>query len=142
MHRMLVPYDGSDASVRALDHAIATARAAGAVSIHLVTAHEPPMVYGEIAVYVAQDKLEAFAKRHTDEILAPARATLAASGVPFTEAVLIGPVAESIARAATESGSDVIVMGTRGLGAIGNLLMGSVATKVVHLATVPVTLVK
>ncbi|MEI7446781.1 MAG: universal stress protein [Burkholderiales bacterium] len=142
MHRMLVPYDGSDAAVRALDHAIATARAAGAVSIHLVTAHEPPMVYGEIAVYVSQDKLEAFQARHTEQVLAPARATLAASGVPFTEAVLIGPVAESIAKAATESGSDVIVMGTRGMGAIGNLLMGSVATKVVHLASVPVTLVK
>jgi nucleotide-binding universal stress UspA family protein len=139
---MLVPYDGSEAAVRALDHAIATARAAGEVSIHLVTAHEPPMVYGEIAVYVSQDKLEAFRVQHAEQILAPARATLAASGVRFTEAVLIGPVAESIAKAATDSGSDVIVMGTRGLGAIGNLLMGSVATKVVHLATVPVTLVK
>jgi nucleotide-binding universal stress UspA family protein len=36
----------------------------------------------------------------------------------------------------------MIAMGTRGMGTIGNLLMGSVATKVVHLASVPVTLVK
>ena len=36
---------------------------------------------------------------------------------------------------------DEIVMGTRGLGRVGNLLMGSVATRVVHLAEVPVTLV-
>jgi nucleotide-binding universal stress UspA family protein len=33
-------------------------------------------------------------------------------------------------------------MGTRGMGAIGNLVLGSVATKVIHLTEVPVTLVK
>ncbi|MFN5167526.1 MAG: universal stress protein [Pseudomonadota bacterium] len=37
---------------------------------------------------------------------------------------------------------DGIVMGSRGMGALGNLAFGSVATKVVHLADVPVTLVK
>jgi nucleotide-binding universal stress UspA family protein len=36
----------------------------------------------------------------------------------------------------------MIVMGTRGQGAVGNLLLGSVATKVIHLSKVPVTLVK
>ncbi len=39
-------------------------------------------------------------------------------------------------------GVDVIVMGTRGMGALANLALGSTATKVVHLAEVPVTLVK
>ena len=33
-------------------------------------------------------------------------------------------------------------MGTRGMGAMGNLILGSVATKVIHLVDVPVTLVK
>ena len=41
-----------------------------------------------------------------------------------------------------ELNCDGIVMGTRGMGAIGNLVMGSVATKVVHLTKLPVTLVK
>jgi nucleotide-binding universal stress UspA family protein len=39
-------------------------------------------------------------------------------------------------------GVDQIVIGSRGLGAIGKLVLGSVATKVAHLARVPVTLVK
>jgi nucleotide-binding universal stress UspA family protein len=34
------------------------------------------------------------------------------------------------------------VMGTRGMSAIGNLVAGSVATKVIHLTKLPVTLVK
>jgi nucleotide-binding universal stress UspA family protein len=37
---------------------------------------------------------------------------------------------------------DQVVIGSRGLGAIGRLVLGSVATKVAHLARVPVTLVK
>ena len=37
---------------------------------------------------------------------------------------------------------DAIVMGTRGMTVLGNLVLGSVASKVVHLSSVPVTLVK
>jgi nucleotide-binding universal stress UspA family protein len=33
-------------------------------------------------------------------------------------------------------------MGTRGMGAVPNLLLGSVASKVVHLVDIPVTLIK
>ncbi|MDP1900390.1 MAG: universal stress protein [Rubrivivax sp.] len=47
-----------------------------------------------------------------------------------------------LARRADELGCDGIVMGTRGMTAIGSVVMGSVATKVVHAANVPVTLVK
>ena len=56
--------------------------------------------------------------------------------------MLIGPVAETIARTALGQNCDGIVMGTRGLGAAAGALLGSVASQVVHLADVPVTLVK
>ena len=45
-------------------------------------------------------------------------------------------------RLAAERGVDCIVMGTRGMNALGGLLLGSVAQRVVHLASVPVMLVK
>ena len=47
-----------------------------------------------------------------------------------------------IADSAEREGCDAIVMGTRGMGSIGSLMLGSVATKVVHLTKLPVTLVK
>ena len=50
--------------------------------------------------------------------------------------------AETVDRVAREVGAHQIVMGTRGLGNLGNLFLGSVATKVVRLTRVPVTLVK
>lgn len=59
-------------------------------------------------------------------------ATLAAEGQP----------AHEIARAAADCVADAIVMGTRGMNALGGLLLGSVAQRVVHLATVPVMLAK
>ena len=48
-----------------------------------------------------------------------------------------GPVAETIDRIARETVADQIVMGTRGLGRLRGLLLGSVATQVVHLADIP-----
>lgn len=54
----------------------------------------------------------------------------------------IGAAAETIDRVVRELGADQLVTGTRGLGSLGNLFLGSVAAKVVQLADVPVTLVK
>ena len=56
--------------------------------------------------------------------------------------MLLGDPAEKIAQFAKRGGFDKIVMGTHGRGGITAMLMGSVATKVLHHATVPVTLVK
>ena len=51
-------------------------------------------------------------------------------------------MAETIARVAADIDADEIYMGTRGLGSVASLFMGSVATKVLHLTELPVTLVK
>ena len=53
-----------------------------------------------------------------------------------------GQIAETIVRIAREEQVDQIIMGTRGLSAIRGLLLGSVSTQVLHLADVPVTLIK
>jgi nucleotide-binding universal stress UspA family protein len=53
-----------------------------------------------------------------------------------------GPVAATIDRVAREEGVAQIVMGTRGLGGVGGLLLGSVGTQLLHLSDVPVTFVK
>jgi nucleotide-binding universal stress UspA family protein len=53
----------------------------------------------------------------------------------------VGDVASSIVEHAQKSGCQLICMGTRGMTALSNMLLGSVATKVIHLAHVPVVLV-
>jgi nucleotide-binding universal stress UspA family protein len=142
MSKMLVPIDGSENSMRALLHAIQWVRAQQTASIHVVHAHEEPDIYGEIAVYVSSEKMAALQRQMSEARLAEAEEVLKSAGVPYTKAVLVGHIAEEIAKCASELGCNGIVMGTRGMTAFEGLVMGSVAVKVVHAATVPVTLVK
>jgi nucleotide-binding universal stress UspA family protein len=107
-----------------------------------VNAHEPPIVYGEIAVYLPEVTAKALQRRHSEDILQPAVETAKAAGVRFVSKILVGDVPKALVTYAEEKGCDGIVMGTRGMGAVGNLLLGSVATKVIHLTRLPVTLVK
>lgn len=142
MYKILVPIDGSDNALRAVKYAVHVAKEHKAASIHLVTVHPEPVVYGEIAIYVDRNKVEEAQREHAQALLQPAAKVAAASGVDFAEEILVGDAAASIVQRAEELECDVIVMGTRGLGAWGNLALGSVATKVVHLTKLPVTLVK
>lgn len=140
--KLLVPVDGSENAMRALRHAIVLAKSSSASSIHVVTAHEEPIVFGEVAVYVSREKIAELQRNQSEGPLSMAVQVLEAAGVAHTREILEGPIAQTIARRAEELGCDGIVMGTRGMTALGGLLMGSVATKVIHASKVPVTLVK
>ena len=142
MHKVLVPIDGSDSSMRALQYAIRLAKENTMTELHIVNAHEPPIVYGEIAVYLSEEKAGEFQRLHSEDILKPAIEMAQVAGVRFASDILVGNIAKVISQRAEEIGCDSIVMGTHGMGAIANLLMGSVATKVIHLTHLPVTLVK
>ncbi len=142
MRKLLVPIDSSENSMRALDFALGVARDNGPVELCLVIAQEKPIVYGEVEVYLSTEKAEAMLREHAQELLRPAIEKAKAASVAYTTAVLVGDIAPSIVRHAEEAGCSSIVMGTHGRTAIGSLLMGSVAMKVVHLSKLPVTLVK
>jgi nucleotide-binding universal stress UspA family protein len=140
--RLLVAVDGSANSLRAVQYAIELAREAKSLSIHLVTAHEEPRLYGEIAVYVTAEKMAELQRRAAERAMEDAEELIKHAPVTYTREILVGPVAAVIAQRADELGCDGVVIGTHGMSAICNLLMGSVSTKIVHFANVPVTLVK
>lgn len=143
MKNLLVPFDGSESAGRALDHAIALARATAA-RVHAIHVYEEPAAYalGEVAVYFPRDELTSYLREASEALRDAAAARLRAAGVPCVAESRVGPVAESIVEYARAQHCDAIVMGTHGRSALAGLLMGSVATRVVHLAPVPVTLVK
>jgi nucleotide-binding universal stress UspA family protein len=142
MHKLLIPIDGSDNAARALAYALDLAKTNAPIALHLVTVHPEPVIYGEIQVYVPREKMEKLQREHSEDILGPAVEAAKSAGVPFTSEILVGDTASMIVNRANELNCDSIVMGTRGMSAIGNLVMGSIATKVVHLTKLPVTLVK
>ena len=139
---ILVPFDGSESAMRALHLAIERARENPQGRVHLVTVHPPLRVYGEIQVYVGDKKAAEMAAQYNRELLEPAEHVLRASGVAFASSTEEGDAAEKIVECAKAVEAGEIVMGSRGLGRIAGLVMGSVTTKVVHLTQIPVTLVK
>jgi nucleotide-binding universal stress UspA family protein len=141
MKKILLPVDGSPNSDRAVRHAIALAQAVASLEIYLLNVQEPIDAW-EVRRFLPAAEIEAMQESAGGDALKSARALLDAAAVAYHPEVRIGPVPETIATAAAEHGCDAIVMGTRGHGGVDNLVLGSVATKVVHLSGVPVTLVK
>ena len=141
MRKALVPVDGSPNSDRAVRHVITLAGTCPSMDVLLINV-QPEIDDVLVRRFLKKEEIEAMLESKGGDALQSARALLDAAGIRYTPQVLIGPVAETIARAALEHNCDGIVMGTRGLGAVAGILLGSVATKVIHLADVPVTLIK
>ena len=143
MLKLLLPVDGSETSLRAVDFAVRKKDwYKDPVEIHLVSV-QPPLPFGSrVSSILGHDKVEQY---HRDEAMAAlkhAMQKLDAAGAKYFHHICVGEPAEMIAQFAREKGCDQIVMGTRGLGSTSSLLLGSVATKVIHLSEAPVLLVK
>ena len=141
MNTLLVAFDGSASALRALRHAIGLTRDCPPRSIHLVTAHEEPVVFDEIA-FIPYEQLAELNRQQSERVLEGVEALLKESGIPYRPEIVVGSISHRIAERADELGCEGIVMGTHGRTPIASLLMGSVASKVIHHANVPVTLVK
>jgi nucleotide-binding universal stress UspA family protein len=74
--------------------------------------------------------------------LSTAETSLSASNIPFKSSFVIGDVAEEIKKYAADNNIDLIAMGSHGHSAIANMVMGSVATKVLAHTTVPVLIIR
>jgi nucleotide-binding universal stress UspA family protein len=140
MERILIPVDGSANAERAVAHVVAMIGKGRAVDVHLVTVRPP--LRENVARFVARSEIEGYHQEEGEKALAGAKQRLADAGIACTTHIGVGAVGETIAAFADDIGADEIVMGTRGLGGLAGLLLGSVATEVISLAKKPVTLVK
>jgi nucleotide-binding universal stress UspA family protein len=143
MLKLLVPVDGSEHSNRTIDRLLKNMSwYKEAAEIHLLNVQRS-MPYGSrVSSVIGHDKIDQY---HHDEgmaMLKTAMQRLDAAKVKYHFHIGVGDEAETIVKYAKEKGCDQIFMGTRGMGSVSNLLLGSVATKVIHLAEVPVVLVK
>ena len=110
--------------------------------IHVVSVHLPIPNVGTAGSMIDPDIVDRYYKEGLDEALAPSLELLKNAGVSVQEHRLVGDIAQKIVATAQEQGCDSIIMGSRGHTALTNVVLGSIATKVLHLAKVPVTLVR
>jgi nucleotide-binding universal stress UspA family protein len=141
MENVLIPVDGSEVSLRAVQFMIGQIKR-GQPSGLLVLYVQPPIVSGEVRMFVSQDVIDAYYREEGEKALSKAKGLLDAAGVRYEACIKVGHAAETIAQFAEEKQCHSIVLGGRGLGSVVGMLLGSVTTKVLHLAKVPVTIVK
>lgn len=140
--KILLAQDGSDVSLRAAAKLIEHLRwFAEPAHIHLLFVH-PPIPIEFATRHVSRTTLDAYYREEGEQVLRGARALIDAAGIACTPHIHVGAVAETIVKQAGQLGCELICMGTHGRGVLGNALMGSVATKALHLSTLPVMLVK
>jgi nucleotide-binding universal stress UspA family protein len=133
---ILVAIDGSETSLRALRHAMTLG-----APIHLVNV-QPKADAPVLLLHRTPEEIKRHQRDYGATRLDSAKHILETAAVPYQAHVCVGEPAEQIVQVCTEHDLGAIVMGTRGMTAIGNLVLGSTATKVIHLTRVPVALVK
>jgi len=144
--RVALPFDGSLSAKHALDYVIALAKSGGkgSIDVHLVNVQDVAVGFddlfddaADVAARLASSSLAA-----GEKVLAKPASALKRAGLKTKSTVLLGDAATCIAEYIKDNRCEAVVMGTRGLGQVVGLVMGSVASKVIHLVKVPVTLVK
>jgi nucleotide-binding universal stress UspA family protein len=133
MSSILVAVDGSKNALRALHYAAAHAKLT-ATEVHVLNVQAIPDHYGMVAAY--RSEVRKLASEHSRAILDVAKKRLKRAGVPHTVHMAHGDIAPGIVRTARRLKCSSIVIGTRGLGPIATLVLGSVARAVVHLSSV------
>jgi nucleotide-binding universal stress UspA family protein len=132
--RILIAYDGSDASQRALERVTRFIKEA---EVALVTVAHP--IYRDRRYSGYADPQDEDEQR---ELLYAARAVLERGGIAATGFAPIGDPADEILATANAFEAELIVIGARALGIVGRLVLGSVSTKVMHESHCDVLVVK
>lgn len=141
MFKILLPVDGSESALRAVRHVIAMREMIREpIEVHLLNV-QLPIVSGAVKMFISQQQLNDYYRDEGIEALKGARALLDQAGVSYHHHIGVGELAGTIVSYARDKACQQIVMGTRGRGGLAGALLGSVATKVIHLAEVPVLLV-
>ncbi|ANN72273.1 universal stress protein [Bordetella bronchialis] len=141
MSCVLVPIDGSDNALRALNHVVQHMKTYEPLSLHLLNV-QIPIVSGAVRMFIDEETIRRYHHEEGETMLAKAKAMLDEAHIPYAAHIKVGHIAETIVSTAEQNKCDQIVMGSRGLGSTASLWLGSVTTKTLHLAQVPVTIVK
>jgi nucleotide-binding universal stress UspA family protein len=142
MMRFLIPVDGSLHSLKAVRHVVRLATCRETTPEIVLLNVRDLVDTWEVRRFLSDAEIARIQQGEGEDDLGEARALLDDAGLAYRAEVLTGPVAQTIAEYGESQGCDAIVMGSHGRGALMELFLGSVATKVVHLSRIPVTLVK
>ena len=139
---IVVGYDGSDSSKRAVDFAVKTAQAQG---LALVVAH---VLEWSPYSFLTPEEIEERHQRRGEELdraetalIAPLMQSLSTSGIETRTVMKYGHIAEVLLKIARSEAASHIVIGRTGHSGLETRLFGSVAGSLAQAAPAPVTIV-
>ncbi len=139
---ILVGYDGSEPSMKALKKAIEFAKSCGG-KLHIVGVVRP-FEFAAID-YISPEEIEEYEKEEIskeEKFLKEAREIAEENGVESITVVREGEPAEELMSYADENGCDLIVVGHRGVGGFKRMILGTTAGNLVKYANQSVLVVK
>jgi len=141
--KMLLAVDGSKYSLDAVKCLIEHADwYRNKPEVELLFVHAPVPKLPGMSKVVGKNQIQRYYAEEGEAALAEATKLLEGAGIHPRTTLLVGQAADEIVKHAQRTRCDLIFIGTHGRTAAGNMLLGSVATKVLHSATVPVMLVR
>ena len=146
---ILVPLDGSKFSIRALNYAINLAKFTGSkiTGLFVISSDVSPMPLDELFDPLSSIEplgYKAKMTRHGQKILEQAEDRCLQNNIKFVKNMLFGNLGNYIVNYAEDKKNkiEMIIMGSRGQGHVGEMLLGSVSYNVVHKSKKPVMIVK
>jgi nucleotide-binding universal stress UspA family protein len=144
-YKLLLASDGSDNSVRAAEFAADMAAAAPTIKITAIVVNdilEKMKYYSPLRSPVVLEEVDVFFKEKTQDALDNTLEVFEKRGIKAEGVTKMGNPAQEIVDYAREEGFSHIVIGSRGMGSLKGIVLGSVSSKVIQLAECPVTVVK
>jgi len=139
--KILLAVDGSEYSKRMLAYVAAHDEWLGPTHQYTLV-HVVPGVPPRAAAVLGKATLKSYYDDEAEKVLKPVRAFFAKQQLAATFVVKVGSAADAIAALADKGRFDLVMMGSHGQGNLANLVLGSVATKVMAHCGVPVLLVR
>jgi nucleotide-binding universal stress UspA family protein len=140
--KVLIPIDGSAAANRAVEHVIASLAWLKETPQLCLLNVQWKVASGNVKLFINKDTVNDYYREQGMAALTDARAMLDKAGLAYSYHISVGTPAEAIVQYAQEQAVDQIVMSAHGEGKLSTLLLGSVVSKVAHLAKMPMLLVK
>jgi nucleotide-binding universal stress UspA family protein len=139
--KILLAVDGSSFTKKMLAYLTTHDEQFGASNAYVVLTVQPALPPRARAA-LGKDVVNGYYADETDKVMAPVVKFLTRHGIVAKSEWKVGPAGETIAKFADDGQFDLLIMGSHGHGALGNLVMGSVATQVLASSHVPLLLVR
>ncbi len=140
--KILLPIDGSKSSLNAAKYvAQLTSNMRTKCSVTLISVHDD-FGLNHVKQFVSKSVVDDYLREISEKELKPSQKILDTAGVKHSMIIKRGHVAKEILVTASKEKFDLIVMGAKGRSGVLDLLIGSVAQRVISSAKQPVLLIK